>query len=147
MEGLFNILNKDFLYVTLVATDAGIEAYTDMKVPDNVFILSSGGLGNVPLNLFLRDFEPIEVKKTPKYTAVFFGTVENHEIRSEMARIASETLGDKFLKGSTSVEETIEIYKDAKAILCPRGNGRNSYRLTESLQMGLIPIVIYTDIP
>merc|ERR1712151_125533 len=31
--------------------------------------------------------------------------------------------------------------------LCPRGYGRTSFRLFESLQMGLIPIYIFSDVP
>lgn len=30
--------------------------------------------------------------------------------------------------------------------MCPRGFGRTSFRLTEALQLGLIPIYIYSDV-
>ncbi|KAH0791397.1 exostosin family protein [Histomonas meleagridis] len=147
MNGLWNLISDDFLYVTLSGTDEGMEAGVDMDVPDNVFVLSSGGVGNVPLNLFLRDYEPIQVKENPKYTAVFMGRIGTHKIREEMDKICKETLGDRYFSGFSNEKKWTEIYSNSKAILCPRGNGRNSYRLTEVLQMGLIPIYVYNDIP
>ena len=39
------------------------------------------------------------------------------------------------------------IMDNSKYQLCPRGFGRTSYHVIETLQMGYIPIQIYTDIP
>ena len=35
----------------------------------------------------------------------------------------------------------------SRASLCPRGFGRASYHLMEALQMGLLPIHVYSDEP
>eukprot|EP00931_Biecheleriopsis_adriatica_P046897 TRINITY_DN26988_c0_g1_i2.p1 TRINITY_DN26988_c0_g1~~TRINITY_DN26988_c0_g1_i2.p1 ORF type:complete len:172 (-),score=25.83 TRINITY_DN26988_c0_g1_i2:13-528(-) len=40
-----------------------------------------------------------------------------------------------------------EIMADSKVSLCPRGFGRSSYHIAETLQMGLVPIHVYYDIP
>ena len=36
---------------------------------------------------------------------------------------------------------------DSYASLCPRGYGRTSYHLVETLQQGLVPIHLYSDVP
>lgn len=45
----------------------------------------------------------------------------------------------------TKSQEWNKIYSKSKTILCPRGLGRNTYRLTETLQLGYIPIYLYDD--
>ena len=48
-------------------------------------------------------------------------------------------------------EEPMDVYTqlaaNSKVSLCPRGWGRTSYRLYEMLNLGLIPIHVYYDIP
>jgi hypothetical protein len=38
-----------------------------------------------------------------------------------------------------------EVYPAAKFVMAPRGFGRNSYRLCEVLQLGMVPVVVYSD--
>jgi hypothetical protein len=47
---------------------------------------------------------------------------------------------------SRPVQNWANKYMNAKMILCPRGWGRNSYRLGEVLQMGMIPVYVYNDL-
>ncbi|KAH0792273.1 Exostosin family protein [Histomonas meleagridis] len=147
VKGLWKLINKDFLYITLSSLDEGLETSKNIKVPENVLILAPGGIGHIPINLFLQDYNIVNPNPNPNYTAVFMGRFGTHPVRKEMVKIATKKLGNKFYCGQTNNKNWIEIYKNSKAVLCPRGNGRNSFRLTETLQMGLIPIYIYNDVP
>ena len=39
------------------------------------------------------------------------------------------------------------VMADSHASLCPRGWGRSSYHLAETVQMGRVPIYVYSDVP
>ena len=40
-----------------------------------------------------------------------------------------------------------QVMIDSYASLCPRGFGRTSYHLVETLQQGLVPVHVYSDVP
>ena len=49
--------------------------------------------------------------------------------------------------GFDKVTEWRAVMAASRASLAPRGFGRTSYHLMETLQMGLVPIHVYTDVP
>ncbi|KAH0791903.1 exostosin family protein [Histomonas meleagridis] len=145
VNGLFKILNPNFLYITVSSYSDGIETVNNLKVPENVFIVSGGGLGHVPFHIFLKEQPALNVSKEPKYTTVFMGDKGRHDVRKKMIDICKQKLGEKFYTGFN--DRWVKTYQDTKVILTPRGYGRNSFRFTEVLQMRMIPINIYSDIP
>ena len=44
-------------------------------------------------------------------------------------------------------QEWISIAQDSQVVLCPRGYGRNTLRFGEMMRMGLLPVVVYDDVP
>jgi|GEM_PF-6698298 len=41
----------------------------------------------------------------------------------------------------------VQVMASSRAQLCPRGYGRTSYHVAEAIQMGLVPVHLYTDTP
>lgn len=144
MNQFMNFLRDDFLYVTFGQNDDGIEGSDTLRVRDNIFILSSGGKGHVPLPLFLRELKP-EPSQTARYDISFMGTIRNHRIRQNLVEDGRRLMGDKFFNGSSG--NWTSVYAVSKVIACPRGWGRNSFRLMETLQLGYVPLYVYNDVP
>ena len=97
----------------------------------------------MPFLLFARELSPIVSTQDMKYDVVFLGTVSNHPLRSLLRQAIAQEGNFAYFGKSSNWRE---IYEMSKAILCPRGYGRNSFRLTETLQLGLIPIYVYDDV-
>eukprot|EP00913_Durusdinium_trenchii_P016395 g15411.t1 len=59
----------------------------------------------------------------------------------------AKTLGVKVHTGFGSADEWHKVAGNSKVSLCPRGYGRTAFHLFEILQLGLIPVHVYLDIP
>ncbi len=101
-------------------------------------------------NNIIREYAAVEEKK---FLFSFMGTSRTHPVRKEIFAIAYDRcyLLDTLGKNSweLSSEEKAEYQKsyakacfESKFILCPRGIGPNSYRLYESMEMGIAPVII-----
>lgn len=116
---------------------------------------------NISAPYISRDYvnKPINKILTPpkkKYLFSFIGRVESHDSRAKIMRLTSENaylkdtskLRSWELKGNKK-EKYIESYKsvslESKFILCPRGEGANSYRLYETMKHGISPVIISDD--
>lgn len=86
----------------------------------------------------------------------FIGAARTHKVRKKILQL---NYAESFLK-DTSIhnlwelgpeekkvfeKEYVDISLRSHFILCPRGEGVNSYRLYEAMQMGLPPVVISDD--
>jgi hypothetical protein len=133
--------------VTLSHNDDGLEGRdcSSVRIPRNLFVLSQGGKGHIPLLLWLNILRPdnYPLRKSYRYDVCFMGTLTTHWVRGVMKRIVANGLPGSSIVSGGAWED---IYRESKFILTPRGWGRNSYRLAEVLQMGLIPVYVYTDI-
>jgi hypothetical protein len=146
LSSIFELLDRRYLYVTVSHNDDGVEGRDDrMVIPENLFVLSAGGKGHVPLVLFRKsyNFSSLSIPSRYQYDAVFLGTIESHWVRRFIGPALLRTLGTRAYVGSSP--QWIDFYAQSKFILCPRGFGRNSFRLTEVLQMGMVPVYVYDD--
>merc|ERR1712048_408319 len=85
-----------------------------------------------------------------KYLVSYMGSSDHapHEMRQQMASLVveeSKRLGFKTFIGHAS--DWREVMRESRASLTPRGFGRTAYHVVETLQMGLVPIHIFTDTP
>jgi hypothetical protein len=145
---IFHLLSSHFFYVTVTQNGDGIEGSDkSLHLPSNLFILSQGGKGHVPLPLWLHQMNPSDylIRRNYHFDALFMGTPRNHAIRFRMIKIMQKVFPNSSFF-SHPVSNWRKQYGKAKVILCPRGWGRNSYRLTEVLQMGMIPVYVYNDL-
>jgi len=96
------------------------------------------------------------LEQTPRYLGCFVGSLENHPVRVELAKLASDRLlvedtsafAQRMLYVSPEEKQAgfWPHYADAMAssafALCPRGRGPGSIRLYEALCMGRAPVII-----
>jgi hypothetical protein len=147
LADIWFFLRSDFLYVTISQNSQGIEgiSYFPVPVPRNILVLSSGGKGHIPVLLWLKEFTPVQFAIAENYTydLVFMGNLASHWTRKVLTVRMLTRLHDR---AYVSVgKDWPRIYNQSKFILCPRGFGRNSYRLGEVLQMGMLPVFVYND--
>jgi hypothetical protein len=145
---ILDLIRPDFVYVTLCHNSAGIEGkdnYT-RRIPPNLLVMSQGGKGHIPLLLWLRElhWRDYPIPDSYKYDAVFLGYAGNHWMRFEMKKAMVDILAPDRVFIGHRPNWTI-YFNQSKFIMAPRGYGRNSFRIWETLQMGMVPIYIYTD--
>lgn len=146
IKEISNLLNSSFLYFTVSYHDCGVEGRSNGKLlPSNLFVANAGGKGNMPL--IMRSKKQTPIKKLNysniKYDLVFMGS-RTHVIRKILISTFQNMTNLSFFSGRSSKWK--EIFYQSKAILCPRGFGRNTFRLTETIELGLIPIYVYNDV-
>eukprot|EP00571_Detonula_confervacea_P007277 CAMPEP_0172331620 /NCGR_PEP_ID=MMETSP1058-20130122/62017_1 /TAXON_ID=83371 /ORGANISM="Detonula confervacea, Strain CCMP 353" /LENGTH=726 /DNA_ID=CAMNT_0013048889 /DNA_START=121 /DNA_END=2301 /DNA_ORIENTATION=- len=166
IDVLQSVLRPNVLYITVSQNDEGLPGKNefDMATFPNVMVLSAGGYGHVPLPLFKQP-ESLNNQKQLSQRSIFLsyvGSLANapRDMRSSLHKQLTNT--DSVTPGrndSNTSNSTKSFYKyfygnewrdimaDSQFSLCPRGYGRTSYHLVETLQMGLIPIHVFSDVP
>jgi len=98
----------------------------------------------------------IKGKFNKEFLFSFIGAARTHPIRKEILLLESaagflKDTSDKNLWELTPEskkeyeKEYVDISSRSYFVLCPRGEGVNSYRLYETMQMGLTPVIISDD--
>lgn len=77
-----------------------------------------------------------------KYAASFVGNPHSHPIRRRMFRVLRRNKNVYLLAGNQGERFFINKTLQSYATLCPRGKGGSSFRFFESLQLGVVPIMI-----
>jgi len=136
-------LRKSKKYFTIVQHDIGIFE----KMPNNVLIFSSGGVGDVPIPLLKGDVNSIVLKKEIKSSFIgsCSGASDITGVRSKMFEVLKDKKDFVFFNYG-SLDNFFNITSRSIFTLCPRGYGRASFRLYEALALGSIPIYIWDDI-
>ena len=142
------------------------------RIP-NVLVLSAGGYGHVPVPL-LKQFEPLVGAKsmpTRSLLVSYVGslgnaptdlrrrmnaTVASHAANLEFGYEAAHGLSSNWANWPTFVQVAAArllgktdwrcVMADTRVSLCPRGYGRSSYHLAETVQMGRIPLYLFSDV-
>lgn len=94
-----------------------------------------------------------KASNTRKYLFSFIGASRTNPIRSEILQLnypdcflkdtSDKNLWELTLEEKTKFEsDYVEVSMESYFVLCPRGIGVNSYRLYETMQMGLCPVII-----
>lgn len=145
-------------YFTLVQHDDGVQ----LQLPENTTIYGACS-GHIPIPLIYEDVNNT-LESHPKKTfheknilCSFVGNItSNHvlpNVREVMMRELKKYPQCKLIHSggwSPSVNENlqrvfIEITRNSKFALAPRGYGRSSFRFFECFQLGTIPIYIWND--
>jgi hypothetical protein len=148
---IFSLINPNFLYVTVTQNPAGIEGKDELpvKIPANIFVLSQGGQGHIPLLLWLTEFHPFDtpIADSYKWDGLFLGRTPGHAIRSILKDKVAYFPNNMFYDhGGRNVSTWKALFGESKFIFAPRGYGRNSFRITEVLQLGMLPVYIWNDV-
>ncbi|CAK9078511.1 unnamed protein product [Durusdinium trenchii] len=164
MEALNRTLRRDCLYVTVSQHDEGlfgmprgaerkqVDRIQQSSIP-NLLVFSAGGYGHVPLPLLKQPEEPLPA--TPRlaqrpFFAGFVGGKNAPAVRTQMCDDV-RSWADKNQKEVKFIFGYVKNWKDilqnSSLGLSPRGWGRNSFRTIELLQMGRIPVYVWSDEP
>lgn len=144
-RSLAKIIRPDVIYLAISQGDVGLDGMS-VNFP-NILVLSAGGYGHVPIPLIRSEMEYVE-PGTFTQDLSFFGEVGWRGRRGEMltkVKKLVDVYGLNYKQGIGS-HWASEMQK-SRFNLAPSGYGRSSFRFTESIQMGRIPVLMYDDTP
>lgn len=129
-------------YFTIVRHDEGI----GFELPDNVVVFGAGGVGDIPVPLAKPEW--FNRNRARDIRMSFMGRLTGASnltgVREEMYDLFKNDKDCYF--GIGTFFEFKDIIERSVFSLCPRGYGRTSYRLYESMAAGSIPIYIWDDV-
>lgn len=158
-DALEKVLRKDVAYLTVSQSDHGLPGCDDpfhfkvkgepakrFGVPPNILVLSAGGYGHVPVPLFKQSERTFQSKRNRTWLVSYAGSLSHDPIglRKAMNNYLENHFPTKYLYyyGKKWREKS----RDSSFVLCPRGYGRTSYHLMETIQQGRIPIHVYSKV-
>jgi hypothetical protein len=155
---MMSILRDDVIYVTVSQDDEGLSNKQRTGLfhfKPNILVFSAGGFGHIPIPLIkgTLDYVPIRYSEL-KHTVGFNG---NKREKTSREALLNEIVA-KFKKNGVSYSDNKIVGRNGQVDwkghiaqspynLAPRGFGRTSYRLSEIIQIGRIPIYLYDDTP
>jgi len=139
LQDYVDTLPNDKKYFTLSQYDNGCGV--DFKGKDVlIFDMSNNGENRYPLPLLCQPHSFDFTGQPKDYIANFIGN-KTHPIRNQLEQLQNKE-GYYISFQPHSIEDYCrKIYKSIFT-LCPRGYGRNSFRIVEAMQYGSIPIYI-----
>lgn len=129
-------------YFTIVQHDEGV----GIDLPENIVVFGAGGEGDIPVPLpkpawFNRN-------RTRDIRVSFVGRLSGGSnrtgVREKMYGLLKKEKNCYF--GIGTFFEFKDVVERSIFTLCPRGYGRTSFRLLESMAAGSIPIYIWDDV-
>eukprot|EP00457_Paulinella_chromatophora_P006182 gb/GEZN01006200.1/.p1 GENE.gb/GEZN01006200.1/~~gb/GEZN01006200.1/.p1 ORF type:complete len:424 (+),score=35.98 gb/GEZN01006200.1/:100-1371(+) len=143
-------LRRNVPYITVSQSPHGLLNFTrNLSNFPNLLILSAGGVGDAALPLYPHALVMDPVRRLPNaellYDIAFVGSMESKLSRclQHLVTTSSTNLSSYF----GPANKARKIMKVSRFILVLPGMGRSSYRIAETIQMGLLPIFVYTDSP
>jgi hypothetical protein len=77
-----------------------------------------------------------------KYLASFIGRFRTHPYRKEMFKLFKKRDDILILRGNKGEQFFVKTLLESYLSLCPRGVGGSSFRLLESMQLGVVPVLL-----
>lgn len=149
VKALLGVLRPNVPYIAVSQNDEGLTGVNEllMELIPNVLVLSAGGYGHVPIPLFKQSEPPNNqiAVSSRKYDVSYVGDLSHSPdfLRKKMdAYLQKSKLGYKYYYGP----EWRKVMAESRFSMVPRGFGRTAYHLVETLQSGLIPIYVYSDV-
>lgn len=141
LQDYLDSLDRSKKYFTVVQWDDGI--LQDISGLD-IISYSSGGVGGYPIPL---NSSYIELRNSDKKFKIGFigAIVGRHPIREWMLKTIDQSPTCYIFENRTSYHLYLDIMSKTTFSLCPRGYGKTSFRIYESLMCGSIPVYIYDD--
>lgn len=107
-----------------------------------VFSANANTNGWIPAPIITRPHKLPVVFPEKKYLANFVGTISPWPTRIKMAEMLKNQKGIKIIQSKKGEELFVNTILSSYATLCPRGSSFSSYRFYESMQLGVVPILI-----
>ena len=162
-ETLDKLLRPDVLYVTVSQNADGIGlapgqsgGWAAERWP-NLLVFSAGGVGHVPIPLIKGELAWSNASLPPfgheQALGFYGGTTTSHPLRARLVdalRTVRERDADRMPAmhhERTARSRFVHVMLQSRYLWAPRGYGRTSYILTEGVQTGGVPIVVWDDLP
>jgi IS1 family transposase len=143
-QEVLDMLPRDLPCFTIVQNDDGVLE----RVPSQVLVFGSGGVGDIPLPLLC---DPHPSWSGPRDLLASFVGVIRHSFndRTKVRTRMLEALADRsefvLIESRDNRALFEKMMQRSIFALCPRGYGKTSFRLYEAIQMGAIPVYIYDE--
>jgi hypothetical protein len=152
LQPYINCLPTDKKYFTVSQHDDAVQE----SLPSNTLSFEAGGNKNgIPLPLICSPLEKSLIKKTDKdIFCSFVGSIShNATCRVKLYEQYSNNTNFYFSTArlwtphvpDDKFKEFIDITQRSEFALCPRGYGKQSFRIYEVMQLNSIPVIIYND--
>jgi len=142
-------LDRTKKYFTVSQHDDAIKEYLPK---DTIKFCAGGNAGGIPIPLVCSPIpDNLKVEAKRDIFCSFVGSI-THQIRQSMVSVLNNN--PKYVlqyKGwsdkvsNNDLNNFINITSRSIFTLCPRGYGKNSFRMYEAMQLGSIPVYIYDD--
>jgi len=154
IQGYIDYLPTNTRYFTVSQFDDGIKEILPL---DTVNFVAGGNMDGIPIPLICSPIPQQLLTETPKdIFCSFVGTYVNSErykCRFDLYNNYSRNKNFYFSKprhwnrqiAEDRFQEFINITKRSTFTLCPRGYGKQSFRLYEVIQLNSIPVFVYDD--
>lgn len=148
IQQFLDSLDRSKKYFTVLQyDDAILQNIDDLDI--QVFCSGGGGQRPVPdknigypIPLISQPNPNINKNRSRDIFASFMGAFPRHPVRDKMVSFLQNKPGF-VISRSGSYETFTNIMERSKFSLCPRGYGATSFRISESLQHGSVPVYVY----
>jgi len=152
LQPYLDSLPRDKKYFTVSQHD---DAVSQILPPDTISFEAGGNRNGVPIPLICSPIEKEHLNTTKKdIFCSYVGSISNNaHCRVKLYQTYSNDPDFYFSQPrywtpsvpQDKFDEFINITKRSIFSLCPKGYGKQSFRLYEVIQLGSVPIFVYTD--
>lgn len=96
----------------------------------------------IPIPLMTLPHQLPTVLSDKRYLTNFVGSFGTHPIRKQMAEVLKDRIDIKIIQNKKGEGLFVDTILQSYSTLCPRGTALGSYRFYETMQLGVVPIMI-----
>lgn len=127
---------------TFTITEAGLTPANFEVGEMRVFSANQSTKGEIPIPLLSLPHKFPRPLPEKKYLANFVGSIKHWPMRREMNELLKDRKDINIVERKKGEEFFVDAILSSYATLCPRGSADSSYRFYESMQLGVVPIMI-----
>lgn len=145
LQEYLDSLDRSKKYFTIVQWDDGILNNIDGL---DILKFASGGIGDYPIPLTSYYFNEMPKKEINEYSYLcsFAGAIYGrHHVRELMTKTLTNRTYTLITDKRLEYSSYLKLMNNTLFSLCPRGYGKTSFRIYESLMCKSIPVYIYDD--
>lgn len=107
-----------------------------------VFSGNTDNFGWTPIPILTLPHALPKVLPDKKYLSNFVGNLKGWPIRETMKKVLEGREDVKIIQNKKGEDLFVNTVLESYTTLCPRGSAKGSYRFYESMQLGVVPIMI-----
>lgn len=127
---------------TFTVTEAGLTPANFNVGKMKIFSANQLTKGETPIPLLSLPHQLPKKFPDKKYLSNFVGSIKPWPMRREMVEVLKDRGNIYIVERKTGEEFFVNTIMSSYSTLCPRGSADSSYRFYESMQLGVVPIMI-----